>query len=38
LIIAGTAAISYLLGAITYLISISNEIRNSDIEEIQVVK
>jgi hypothetical protein len=35
LIIAATATISYLFGTITYLISISNEIQNPDIEEIE---
>jgi hypothetical protein len=38
LIIAGIAGISCLFGAVTYLISISNEIQNSDIEEIELVK
>jgi hypothetical protein len=38
LIIAGTAAISCLFGTITYLISISNEIQNPDIEEIEPEK
>jgi len=38
LIIAGIAGISCLFGAITYLISISNEIQNPDIEEIEPVK
>jgi hypothetical protein len=32
-IIAGIAAVSCLFGAITYLVSISNEIQNPDIEE-----
>jgi hypothetical protein len=34
LIIAGIAAISCLLGTITYLVSISNEIQDADIEEV----
>jgi hypothetical protein len=38
LIIAGTTAISYIFGTITYLISISNEIQNPDIEEIELGK
>jgi hypothetical protein len=38
MIIAGTAAISYLFGTITYLILISNEIQNPDVEKIKVVK
>jgi hypothetical protein len=38
LIIAGIAGISCLFGTIIYLISISNEIQNPDIEEIDVVK
>jgi hypothetical protein len=38
LIIAGMAGISCLFGAIAYLISISNEIQNSDAEEIELVK
>jgi hypothetical protein len=38
LIIAGTAAISYLLGTITYLVSISNEMQTPDVEKIKVVK
>ena len=38
LIIAGIAGISCLFGAIAYLISISNEIQNPDIEEIEPVK
>jgi len=38
LIIAGTVGISCLFGAITYLVSISNEIQNPDREEIEVVK
>jgi hypothetical protein len=38
LIVAGIAGISCLFGAITYLISISNEIQNSDVEEIELLK
>ncbi len=34
LIIAGIAAISCLFGTITYLVSISNEIQDSDVEEV----
>ena len=37
LIIAGTAAISCLLGTMTYLISISNEMQNTDAEKIEGV-
>jgi len=32
------ASISYLFGAITYLILISNEIQAPDIEKIEIVK
>jgi hypothetical protein len=38
LIIAGAAGISCLFGAIIYLISISNEMQNPDVEEIEQIK
>jgi len=38
LIGAGTAAVSCLFGTIIYLISISNEIQNSDIEKTEISK
>ena len=38
LLIAGTAAISCLVGAVAYLISISNEMVDADIEDMKAVK